>query len=93
MYVLYTSVIDCDQSSQCTTIAKKFHTLFFKIQSLNFKNMENRSKNLIPLTMTSFFPTPDSITGLTGPQKCTIYAAWQLIKKDFQIHVRNVFAM
>ncbi|XP_063702387.1 uncharacterized protein LOC134832332 [Culicoides brevitarsis] len=42
--------------------------------------------------MTSLFPAPDSISGLTGPQKCTIYAAWQLIKKDFQIHARNVFA-
>lgn len=50
------------------------------------------SKNLIPPTMKSLFPTPESITGLTGPQKCSIYAAWQLIKKDFQIHARNMFA-
>lgn len=66
---------------------------YSKFQVYLPKNMENSSKNLVPSTMTSLFPAPDHITGLTGPQKCAINAAWQLMKKDFQIHARNVFAM
>lgn len=51
-----------------------------------------QGSSLIPPALSKLFLSPDT-TGLTGPQKCTIYGAWQLIKKDIEIHARNVAAM
>lgn len=78
-------------NSRHSTISQTYqHFLYHFLPNLQF--LKTLMENLVPTTMTSLFPTPDLITGLTGPQKCSIYAAWQLVKKDFEMHVRNVFA-